>query len=484
MNPTSNVEYRGTQGADLISQPTPPNRTADRDRRADSILAKDPEDRRVDPKTNQLKVAADFRSWLEKDAARIVRPKVKVSKRKPTSGKKGGRNQRRVQKAREEARKPKLMSREDAAKMFDKREQARAAKKPAPKAAPPKSVAPTPGPSTAVTKRVGTNEAVKPEVIDRRPKQEASKEAPKPKRTIDTTGRSAETDAEKAKAQTKPKEAPKKEAPKQEAPKGDQGAAGAGAAGQQQQQTTGDQAGAAGDAQQPRPTVFKDKHGNPVQAAGNDVVFDAGTGQFMLRDTPDQPYRFASSASDRDILNRQMGELSPLQMHEIGVQSGLRQDTFGNRLKAHAANIAGGNNFASQMLTSTVGMGAANAALGMIPAGTDEYGNRQTLADTAVGQMASPIIGIMGAQAVPGAVANMTRHRAGSIANMQARAGGNINPTASPMAQRAGSAMSTMKQKMQPQGQPTPNLPQPIKPDENMKVAGLGKLAATLWSEA
>lgn len=354
MNPASNVEYRGSQNSEIISQPAPPSRTADRDRRADGILAKDPEERRVDPKTNHRKVAAAFEDYFEKDAfAKLVRA-------------------------------------------------------------------------------VKGRKAVKPK--------------PTPKKVTP-----------KAKTKSKPKEAPKPK-PKAESK------------GKSEFKTVAGKKG----------KTIETSYGNLAQNEHGELGVATGKGGFRP---------LGNSAEDQKIRSDITGELTNMHRHYMGVARGVRQDTAANRMKARAGDLLGGKSFASQMVTSTIGMGVADTALRAIPTGTDEYGNRTTLADSTVGQIATPIIGIMGAQAAPGAVANMTRHRPGALSNIHARAAGTpVTPSA------AGAKFDAAKQKVNPVKPPKPNTSgtpaSPGAPAQGTtgtmpKTASLGQEAARLlWGTA
>lgn len=97
-------QYRGTQNSEVISKPAPFSRKMNKDQEAggDAIFAKDPEERRVDPRDGQLKLAvagvAAVQSDLEKEA--IVKAVTGAAGRVADAGKRAIRRAKAVPRAR------------------------------------------------------------------------------------------------------------------------------------------------------------------------------------------------------------------------------------------------------------------------------------------------------------------------------------------------------------------------------------------------
>lgn len=114
-----------------------------------------------------------------------------------------------------------------------------------------------------------------------------------------------------------------------------------------------------------RPMRF-DPHGRPM-VRGVNGGFRAPTGE------------------EPNILNDRIKQMSHREIHHLNVRRGLTADSAGARFAARAKDLIG--HPAAQMAAPLV----ASTAMGLIPAGHDEYGNRRSLADTGAGQMAANI---------------------------------------------------------------------------------------------
>lgn len=127
-----------------------------------------------------------------------------------------------------------------------------------------------------------------------------------------------------------------------------------------------------------------DRHGNPMVrgARGN---FRAPTGE------------------EPSMLNNRIKQMSHREIHHLNVRRGLTADSAGARFMARAKDMV------SHPAAAMVAPIAASTAMGLIPAGHDEYGNRRSLADTGAGQMAANI----GVPLALAAAPSMIRHAPG-----------------------------------------------------------------------
>lgn len=290
-------QYRGTQNSEVVTKPAPFSRAGAGTKveagSGDGILAKDPEERRVDSATGQLKLAeAGLEAIKTAAKGRVIR-----------------------QRARQQAG------------------QRRAAQ------------------TQARAKQQAQTQKVSPAEQRRASSATRKSNATPPPKTEQKTRTQAKTDP-KAKART-------------ERPK-DPGQAGANAA-------------------KSAPTS--------KQFVGSDgtVYHHDAQGRIMIPGADGKPrYPQGGPGSFDDLAMRQhLGGMSNMDRHRLMTQSvgadgaPLARDSRMARWGARGADIL--QNPVAQMIAPM----AAQSAMSLIPAGTDEYGNRRSLADTTAGQIGS-----------------------------------------------------------------------------------------------